>query len=104
MDINLPELQRCIQADRDLKDQEKAELLTRLNEQDFLKLTAFGGLGAALGVMVARYLKLSRTTQVLLGLAGFGLGRVLYDRLIRNPKRDNFGGVNRTGQYEISSA
>lgn len=103
MDIDLAELRRVINIDHELHAREREELLACIDEKDFMKRTAFGGLGAATGLLVAKFLKLSTTTQVLLSLAGFGIGRMLYDGLIKNPHRDNFGKVNpRTNQYEIN--
>lgn len=103
MDIDLAELRKAIDTDRELKDRERAELLHAIDEKDFIKRTAFGGAGAAIGLIISKYLKLSRPSQVLLSLAGFGVGRLIYDGLIKNPHRDNFGKLNqRTNQYEIN--
>ena len=103
MDIDLAELRRAVSSDRELNEHEREELNALIEEKDFLKRMAFGGAGAALGLIVAKFLKLGRTTQVLLSLAGFGIGRALYDGLIKNPHRDNFGQVNRkTNLYEIN--
>lgn len=38
-----------------------------------------GALGASIGYAIGRYLKLSKTTQVVVTLAGFGIGKYLLD-------------------------
>lgn len=104
MNFDLVELQRVIDSDHALKEAEKAELKERLNDKDaVLKSLSFGATGAATALLVGKYLKLSKTTQVLLSLAGFGIGRALYNSLIKNPGRDNFGKVNKHNQYEINN-
>jgi len=104
MDIDLPELQRVIAADRALKEEEKAELKARLtNRDDVLKALSFGLAGATTTLLISKYLKLSKTAQVLLSIAGFGIGRALYNILLKNPGRDNFGKMNKHNQYEINN-
>ena len=85
---------------------EKAHLVALCREPEVANLLS-GPAGATVGVMAAKYMKLGRTAQVLLGVAGFGLGRLLYDHLthvIRQPERDrHFSHWNDTiNSYEIN--
>lgn len=69
----------AVQADRSLSKEERDRVLQILNQPDFLtKLTA-GAFGASITYLIAKFLHLSKTAQVLLAIAGFGIGKLLLD-------------------------
>ena len=75
-----------VSSDQGLNQQEKASLLDAIKRPEIAKLLS-GAAGAALGVVLAKYARLGRTAQILLGIAGYGAGRILYNYLINNPHR-----------------
>lgn len=83
MTIDLHSLTEHISKDTTLKSSERASLLSALSED---KLRA-GLLGGAAGLLISKYLKLSKPSQVLLTLAGFGVGRALLRRMDREPDK-----------------
>ena len=71
---------RSISIDPHLQALERQRLTTAITHEDpsWKKLIA-GVTGAAAGFAISRFLKLSTTSQVLVTLAGFGVGRYLLD-------------------------
>ena len=74
------------QNDHGLSAQEKEHLEQVIQDRDIQKFLS-GAAGATLSVIAAKYMKLGRTAQFLLGLAGYGLGRIVYDYLVSNKHR-----------------
>ncbi len=87
-------LVKIIQADPHLAPQEKSELTNAVsNEDSWTK----GLLGAGAGMAVAKFLKLSTNAQILLTMAGYGIGKYLLashrksDKLLSyDPKTKNY--------------
>ncbi len=78
----LPEdLAKYIRADQGLNAQTRAHLLTIINTPDIAGHLLTGATGAAIALAVARWRKMSGSSQVLMGLAGFGLGNIILNKL-----------------------
>ena len=99
--MNTETLVTMANADPGLSPQEKAHLSDFLRNKDVSKFLS-GAFGAVFSVLLAKYMKLGRTSQLLLGLAGFGIGRLLYDYL--NKQHRQFATWNdKINAYEIDS-
>jgi hypothetical protein len=84
MPSNNQELQNAVLADPTLTPQQKQKIVEVLSDGDKLPRLLTGALGSAVGVAIAKYMKLSKVSKVLLGVAGFGIGRLLYDVLSKH--------------------
>lgn len=79
-------LRQAINKDQALSSTQKTELHGWLEDPETVKSLQSGGVGAALSYMVSKYLKLKPQTQLLLSIAGFGVGKIIYDYKT-NPKK-----------------
>jgi hypothetical protein len=70
-------VREAVQRDPGLAPEERRSLLDQLNDPSTTDTLLSGGLG----LIIARWLKLSPAAQVLLSLAGLGVGRMLHNRL-----------------------
>lgn len=70
-----------VQQDHGLSQEEKQIIATQLNHPNTIQTLLSGSLGAGLALAVSKYLKLHPTSQVLLSLAGFGIGKYLLEKL-----------------------
>jgi hypothetical protein len=94
-----PALRSAINRDSSLSKAEQSELHGWLDNPETIKGLQSGGIGAALSYMVAKFLKLKPQTQLLLSIAGFGIGKIIYDYKT-NPKK--FSSYNeQLRMYEI---
>ena len=73
------ELQNAVSSDPTLSPQQKQEVISALNDGSRLPKLLSGAAGAGVGVAIGKYFKLSTTSKTLLGIAGFGIGRLLYN-------------------------
>ena len=80
------ELIAIVRRDTSLTSAEKDEIINKLSNLTFFTPFINGVIGASVGLIVAKYLKLSKTAQVLLTLAGFGLGKYLLDATRKHDK------------------
>lgn len=72
-------LNKLIFSDPNLSDEERETLKKIVGHQDFVNKLVSGGLGAGLALIFSKFLKMSNTAQILLTIAGYGLGRVLLE-------------------------
>lgn len=71
---------RSISIDPHLTPTERQRLISLTTQGDsFWRKAINGAVGAAAGLAVSKFLKLSSTSQTLITLAGFGIGRYLLD-------------------------
>ena len=75
--MTLSDINNAVHGDPGLAEDEK-NFLNRPEIQKSMEQLLSGGAGAAIGVVVAKYLKLSKPVQVLLGVLGYGAGRMIY--------------------------
>jgi hypothetical protein len=95
MDIN--DIINFIHSDKGLSLSQKEEMLSEEGKKK-LAVVLGGSAGAALGVALAKYRKMSTTSQVLLSALGFGIGVLLY----KYYTRERFANYNSdTKMYEI---
>jgi hypothetical protein len=80
------DLQKYINADHGLAPDQRVHLLRMLNSPDLAGHIFAGVTGAAIALAVARWKKMSGTSQVLMSLAGFGLGNIILNKLEGHPK------------------
>ena len=94
-----PNIINAVHGDPHLDNSQKQLLLYKLQQPSFFENLLHGAFGSALALLVAKYLKLSPTAQVLLGVAGFGIGKALWDA---NDNDNNFSRYNeQTKMYTI---
>jgi hypothetical protein len=96
--INVQHLKQIIQQDPKVNEHEKSGLLSFLNDPDALSILAGGAAGAALTNTISKFLALDRTSQILLSLAGAGIGAIL----IKTIGKDQSHLVNyQDGKYKV---
>ena len=71
------------------------------NQQGWNKFLS-GAAGAGLAVAISKYNNLSTRAQVLLGAAGFGIGRLIYDYLKQDGQATHYNDKIRS--YEMDSS
>lgn len=73
-------LLRSIHVDPHLNEEEREKLTQSIKTQDSLYHSLFNGaIGATIGYTISKFLKLSKTGQILVTMAGFGIGKYLLD-------------------------
>lgn len=80
------DLTHFIRSDYGMPQSSKMNLLTIMNSPNMAEQLIAGAGGAALGMAVARYKKMSGTAQALMSLAGFGLGNIIMNSLTQPGK------------------
>ena len=73
------DLIEAVSHDMSLTAQQKVELIQKLQQDDFYQHLVHGALGATVGVSISKFMNLGKSSQILLGIAGFGVGRMLWD-------------------------
>ena len=81
--VDFDKLLACAVADPGLNEAEKAYLQSQEVKKDLLKFLS-GATGASIAVALAKYAKLGKIAQTILGLAGFGAGKLLYNWAVAN--------------------
>lgn len=76
-----------VQRDPTLTSSEKEELIEKLRDHEEYESMLRGASGAGIGYVTAKFLNLPKQAQILLSLAGFGIGKYLLDV---SRKRDKF--------------
>lgn len=81
MDTNelVRQLVPAIRADRSITEEQRQDLLSVFSNPAEVNRLLAGTGTASYAVLIARYLNMGKTAQILMGLAGFGIGRVLAD-------------------------
>ena len=98
--MNLAQANEAIGNDTGLSDSEKQYLGKDETQKDIEKFLA-GAAGATLGVVIAKYLRLGRTLQVVLGTLGYGAGRAIYTAIKNYRSGSQYD--NDLGTYKIDS-
>lgn len=99
MTYSKEQLISIVERDPTLTRDEKIEVVTRLRDSSFYDHLVHGVVGAGISVIIGKFLKLSKTSQVLLCIAGFGIGKYLLDA---TRKHDRFLQYNdRLKVYEL---
>ena len=75
--ITPEQLIKIVTNDQYLSPTEKNELLQKLHEPSFAQNLLHGSIGAGISLAFTKYMKMSKTAQILLSMAGFGIGRYL---------------------------
>lgn len=93
-------LRRAVETDQSLNGKQRNSILEDLNNPAFVDELRSGSIGAALSMVLSKYMKLKPQSQLLLSIAGFGVGKIIYDYK-HDPKR--FGQYNKDlRMYEIN--
>jgi hypothetical protein len=86
--LNQQQILLAIQADPSLSPEERAHVMQVVNQVDFVTKLAAGSFGASLAYLLSKFMGLGRTAQVLLSIAGFGIGRLILDASTK-PKQNS---------------
>lgn len=78
-ELSLPDLVAAVQMDATLPPDKKQTLLDFIHMPNFLSYLKGGVFGAGVAYAVAKFLGMSKRTQLLLTIAGFGIGKLLLD-------------------------
>ncbi len=94
------ELAAYVANDAGLSIEQRAGLLEQLKQPGFLSSVFAGVAGASLLLVISRYLKLSPAVQVLLSMAGYGIGNLLLNATSNNMLKYD----DKLKSYEIKSS
>jgi len=83
---NAAVLSKLINNDHGLEEHKKQSLLAMINSPDIFNRLVAGGLGVAVVRSAKAFDNMSKPAQLLVSMAGFGVGRALYDTL-HNPEK-----------------
>ena len=99
--LNLDRIREAVKMDQGIPGNQKTSVLSSLADPEFVAELRSGATGAGLMYLITKYLNLGQKTQLLVSIAGFGLGKMLYDYR-HDPK--NFSQYNaNTKMYEITN-
>ena len=84
--ISQQELIRLANSDLGLSESAKQELVEKLHDDEFYDKLMHGTVGAGTGYIVSKFLNLSKRSQMLLSVAGFGVGTYLLDSAKKHDK------------------
>jgi hypothetical protein len=89
----------AVESDPHINSMQKQMLAEKLGEPTFFENLIHGAFGAGLALLVSKYLHLGKTPQILLTIAGYGIGKALWDAY---DTENNFSRYNKqTKMYEI---
>ncbi|CAK0773823.1 hypothetical protein CCP3SC5AM1_880016 [Gammaproteobacteria bacterium] len=101
--MNIDSLLGLIHYDAGLSPSEKAQLLEICQDKKSISKFLSGAAGATVSIAIAKYVNLSKAAQILLGVAGYGIGRLIYDQVTKHHKQ--FATYNdRTNSYVMDSS
>jgi hypothetical protein len=72
---------RLIREDQGLSSDKKNHLLTMLNSPEMYDHLLVGALGMVVARAVSSYAEMSKPARILLSLAGYGIGNIIYNAL-----------------------
>ena len=79
-DVDKEAIIHSISIDPHISIEQRQKLINSIKQEDSTYRGLINGaLGASVGYAISRFLKLSQTTQVVVTLAGFGIGKYLLD-------------------------
>ena len=93
------DLIEAVANDLSLSPQQRIEIVNRLQKEDQFSNLEHGVIGGALGYSLSKFLKLGKTSQLLLSIAGFGAGKLLLNHGNANDNTLNYNKKNNT--YEV---
>ncbi len=99
--VNLPELRTAVLRDQSINSTQRRDVLSWLEDPVTLQNLRNGSLGALLTISIAKFLKLKPRTQLLLSLAGFGIGKMLND--VKSDPRKSSSFNQQLRMYEINN-
>ena len=92
-------LRKIIPKDQSLSTAQQDDVIDWLQNPTVISQLRSGAIGSALSLLISKFLKMSPRNQLLLSIAGFGIGKIIYDQK-NNPK--NFSRWNKQlHMYEI---
>jgi len=95
------DLKKYITKDPSLGLPQKTELLRMLDAPNVEEHLLAGATGAAIGLVLARYKKMSPSSQVLMSLAGFGIGNIILNTLTSPPKHTWWNSERSTNNIKL---
>lgn len=99
-DFDLESVREAVVRDQALKEPQRQTVLTALADPSFVAELKSGAVGAALMFLISRYLKMKPSNQLLLSIAGFGIGKIIYDHRTAPGKWSTYN--TKTKMYEIN--
>ena len=77
--FDISQARAAVQLDQGLTGNQRATVINLLEDPAFVGELKSGATGGALTYLITKYLKLKPKTQLLLSIAGFGVGKIIYD-------------------------
>ena len=82
------EIKKLALQDPTLTQEERSALESAFKDDTFFDRLMQGAMGASVAYGIAKFLRLNRTTQIILTAAGFGLGRLIATALHKQKKHE----------------
>jgi len=99
--LKVEDLKHLVRNDLSLSPQERGSLLSVLNNPNAYEHLLAGGAGATLALIISKYYKMKPTSQVLMSLAGFGIGNILLNALTPPPKHTQWNEDRATSTVKL---
>lgn len=84
--FNIDSLKDAVQKDSSLNTVQQQSVMQHLADPQFVSELKDGAIGAAIAYLLGKYFNLKSETKVLLSVAGFGIGKLIYD-YSKDPKQ-----------------
>lgn len=94
-------IKHLIRKDIGLDPQEKTSLMAMLNTPNALENLLAGAGGAAISLAIAKYAKMSATSQALMSLAGFGVGNIILNAVRPDSKHTQWNAERATNTIKL---
>ena len=99
MNPGIENLISAIRVDPHINLHQQQVLIDKVNSPNFFENIMHGVFGSALALVISKYLKLSRTSQILLTIAGYGIGKAMWDTYDQDSKFSRYD--HKTKMHEI---
>ena len=99
--VGAKHLFEMVNNDHGLSQDKKQSLFTMLNTPEIFDHLLVGAGGAALALAVAKFAEMDHVPKVLVGLAGFGIGNVLYNMLSSGNKFTSYNPATGTSTIKV---
>lgn len=77
--FNTDLLRKAVNVDQGISGDKRSTVNNWLNDPEFVGELQTGAMGSAIAYLLSKYVNLSPKAQILMSLAGFGVGKLIYD-------------------------